>query len=147
MCKPIIILLASVCEAILCDLHMRIKEHTSKGVRNITRGVIQYISNKRIEKFDTYIKSTRKHDFFDASDSDLYDVLDGLRKLRNRVHIQNSKKHFERDERKAFSHARQIKAEEAVEKILKTMAAKYARSSHATGFVEDFVLPWKEHYS
>jgi homoserine acetyltransferase len=146
LCKPITILLASICEAVLFDFHMRIRVFTSEGVRNLARSVMDYVRKKKIDEFEKYIASAKKHDFFDAADSGLYEILDGLRKLRNRVHIQNSKNDFEPDERNAFSYARQVKAEKSLEKILKTMATKYARTGHVTGCVDNFVLPWKEHY-
>ena len=146
LCKPIIILLASICEAVLYDLHLRIQTYTTEGVKNVARSVMDYVRKKRIDEFEKYIVSAKKHDFFDAADSDLYEILDGLRKLRNRVHIQNTKKHFQPDDCNAFTLARQLKAEEALEKVLKTMVAKYARSSDVPPCVADFVLPWDEHY-
>lgn len=146
LCKPIIIILVSICEAVLYDLHMRLRTYTSEGVRNIAQNVIDYIRAKKIDEFGKYIASAQKHDFFDAEDSTFYEVLGSLRKLRNRIHIQNSKKHFELDEEEAFNHNRQIKAEKALEKVLKIMSAKYSRNEALTDYVADFELPWNEHF-
>ena len=146
LCKPIIILLASICEAVLSDLHMRIRMYTIEGVQNIAQSVLDYVRSKKIDEFDKYIASARKHDFFDANDTDFYEVLDSLRKLRNRIHIQNTKGHFEPDEKKAFNYSRQIDAEKALEKVMKTMTAKYSRDSSVSGYVDDFELPWNEHF-
>lgn len=146
LCKPIIILLASICEAVLSDFHMRLRTYTFEGVKNITQHVLDYVRSKKIDEFDKYIASAKKHDFFDANDTNFYEALDSLRKLRNRIHIQNSKGHFEPDEEIAFNYGRQIKAEEALEKVMKTMVVKYSRNSSLSGYVADFELPWNEHF-
>ena len=81
LCKPIIITLTSICEAILWDLHMRITNHTIEGVRNIAQSVINMIRSKKIDEFEKYIASAKKNDFFDVKDSQIYKDLDTLRKL------------------------------------------------------------------
>ena len=144
--KPIIITIASICEAILYDLHMRITCHTIEGVQNIAQSVINMIRSKKIDEFDKYIACAKKHDFFDAKDSQLYEDLDTLRKLRNRIHIQNLKNHFEPDEEEAFSCDRKIMSEKTLEKVLKQMLKKYSREQGATGYVDDFELPWQEYF-
>ncbi len=147
LCKPIIITLTSICEAILWDLHMRITSHTVEGVRNIAQSVINMIRSKKIDEFEKYIASAKKNDFFDVKDSQIYEDLDTLRKLRNRIHIQNSKNHFEPDEKNAFNYDRQIMAEKVLEKVLKVMLAKYSRRQGLIGYVDDFELPWQEHFT
>lgn len=145
--KPIIITLASICEAILYDLHSRIKYNTLEGVQNIAESAINLIRRKKIDEFEKYIASSKKHDLFDAKDSQLYEDLDTLRKLRNRIHIQNSKNHFEPDERNAFNYTRQIMAEKVVERVLKVVLQKYSRGQDLRGHVDDFELPWQEHFA
>lgn len=144
--KPIIITLASICEAILYDLHERITCHTHEGVRNIAQNAITWIRSKKIDEFSKYIASAKKHDFFDARDPQLYEDLDILRKLRNRIHIQNPKNHFESDEKNAFTYDRKIIAEKVLEKVLKQMLRKYIRKKDATGHVADYELPWEKHF-
>lgn len=145
--KPIIITIASICEAILYDLHMRITRHTIEGVRNISQSIINMIRSKKIDEFDKYIACAKKYDFFDAQDSQFYEDLDTLRKLRNRIHIQNLKNHFEPDEEKVFNYAYKTMAEKTLEKVLKKMLEKYSRKQGAIGYVNDFELPWQEHFS
>src|SRR5262249_16202573 len=79
-------------------------------------------------------------------DAAFYDVLDELRRLRNRIHIQNTKNDFEADEYNAFTIARKTKAEQALEKTMKTLAANHPRPVHTQGYVPDFSLPWAGHY-
>src|SRR5689334_17407863 len=95
--KPITVMNVSIIEAVLYDLHLRVKTFTSEGVANLQATVIEYIRGKKIDELERYIASAKKHDLFDQGDSGFYEALDDLRKIRNRVHIQNTKKHFEAD--------------------------------------------------
>lgn len=79
------------------------------------------------------------------ADPRFYDRLDDLRRLRNRVHIQNVKKDFEPDDYDAFNEERKRLAERALEKTLRTMSAKYSRGDNYH-YVADFELPWNEHF-
>lgn len=146
LCKPIIITIASVCEAILYDLHLRIRWYTVEGVQNIAKTVMDHVRSKNIDEFDKYIACAKKHDLLEDDGFGIYDALEELRKLRNRVHIQNKKGHFEADERNAFRLARQKQAEQSLEKVLKIVLKKYARDSSKQGYVADFRLPWDEHF-
>lgn len=144
LCKPIILLITSIIEAILHDLHMRIKLFTIEGVRNIPSAVAEAIRLKEIDDLDKYIASAKKQDLFDEADKKFYDELDELRRLRNRIHIQNKKKDFEPDEYHAFSEKRKVQAERALEKVMRTMAKKFSRDHD---YVKAFELPWDAYYS
>jgi len=144
--KPIILILVSVTEAVLHDFHGRIRKFTWEGVKNIPGSVMSYIQDlTKIDKFEQYINSARKHDFFDAKDTAFYDDMDELRRLRNRIHIQNEKRDFEPEEYNAFNSRRKVQAEKVLEKTLKTMARKYARGPEYK-YVADFELPWNEQF-
>jgi hypothetical protein len=58
----------------------------------------------------------------------------------------DEKCHFERKEAVAFSPLRQREAEAALEYIAKFLAAEHPRGLNTLGFVNDFVLPWDEHW-
>jgi len=143
LCKPIILLIASIIEAVLYDLHMRVKLFTAEGVRNLGAAIVDTIKLKKIDDFEKYIASARKHDLFDQADTEFYKRLDDLRRLRNRIHIQNNKKDFARDESAVFTIKRKKMAERALEKTLRTMAAKFARDHD---YVKAFTLPWEAHF-
>lgn len=143
LCKPIILLLVSIIEAVLHDFHGRIKLFTIEGVKNLPGEVVAHIRFGKIDELGKYIASARKHDFFDLADTKFYDRLDELRRLRNRVHIQNTKNDFEPDDINAFNADRKRLAERALEKTLRTMAVKFARPHD---HVRDFELPWPSHF-
>lgn len=75
----------------------------------------------------------------------MYEKLDELRQVRNRVHIQNVKKQLDLDEGRVFTPERQKSTEEMLERVLKHVSDKYKRPEHVQGFVDEFELPWEEH--
>lgn len=144
--KPAVIIIGSICEAILHDLHMRINVFTREGVTGMATSVLSHVRGKKLDKFEKYIASAKKHKLLGPSSDAIYNDLEELRKLRNRVHIQNEKGHFEPDDGRAFNSRRQESAEKALEKLIKTVAINHPRPAHAAGHVQDFNLPWHEHY-
>lgn len=144
--KPIIIILGSICEAILHDLHMRMKTYTNEGVRGVAISVLSYVRGKQIDKFEHYISSAKKHSLLGPPTEAIYDDLEQLRKLRNRVHIQNEKNDFEPNDSQAFSRDRQISGERTLEKLIKAISTNHPRPAGVSGHVSDFQLPWNEHF-
>lgn len=144
-CKPITLLLISIVEALLHDLFFRIVNYTNEGIKNVAAETLKKIRKKKIDQLETYIASAKKYNLLDAIGTALYQQLDSLRKLRNRIHIQNTKQYHPLDENRAFTMMQQRIAEEVLEKILRFSSEKYQRPGHAKGFVEDFELPWDEH--
>jgi hypothetical protein len=142
LCKPIIVLLVSIIDAVLYDLHTRIKDFTREGVENIVAASIDYIRNlTKLDDLGKCIASAKQHNLLDQPPA-FYVELDDLRKLRNRIHIQNKHKHFEPNEYDAFNEERKKQAEIAVEKTLQKLAEKFARKHD---YVGDFNLPWEAH--
>lgn len=144
--KPVTIVLGSICEAILHDLHLRMRTHTIEGVQGIANSVLNYVRGKKIDKFERYISSAKKHSLLGPPTEAIYDDLEQLRKLRNRVHIQNEKFDFEPDDSHAFSKDRQIAGEKTLEKLIKTISTNHPRPAGVNGYVQDFQLPWGEHF-
>lgn len=142
--KPITIIIASIAEALLYDFHQRIKGATREGVPTLSHKLLAYVRGKVIDQFENCIASARKHKLF-AAPHDVYNRLDQLRRLRNRIHIQNAKNDFEPDEDVAFSEARMVMAEQALEAVCKCLAQRYPRPAHAQA-VDEFEFPWTAHF-
>jgi hypothetical protein len=140
--KPIIVILVSVAEALLYDFISRIQ--SKENVATLPPETVTALREKDFSKLANLIDGARKFDLFKADD-DFYKQLDELRKLRNRVHIQNEREHFQRKEAVAFNALRQREAEKALEYIAKFLAAEHPREASTHGFVTDLKLPWSEH--
>ncbi len=143
-CKPITLILVSIIEALLHDLFFRIVNYTRESIRNIASDTLKKIRTKKIDQLGSFVASAKKYDLLDAIGTGLYEQLDSLRRLRNRIHIQNTKYDHPLDENRAFTMTQQRIAEEVLERVLKLSSEKYQRPSHAQGFVDDFELPWDE---
>ena len=143
--KPLVIFIASVAEAVLCDFYNRLRGFTSEGVDSVSDEVLAEVRAKHIDEFAKYIDHAKKRKML-RGDETLYDDLHELRKLRNRVHIQNSKSHFEPDDSKAFTSARLLKAEKTLEQLLRIFEEDHCRKNkNAADCVAPFELPWKSH--
>lgn len=106
--------------------------------------ILTDIRKNKINIFCAFIKTAKEHNIFNVEEQSLYDDLDILRRLRNRIHIQNERNEFERDEDHAFSIDRKILAEKTLEKIMRLMSRKHNRGMKA---VDHFILPWSAHYA
>jgi len=142
--KPITVLIGAIAEAILYDLYeVKIPTFTSEGVPNISDGVLYDIREKTIDEFAKYISNARSKKLL-GDGSLIYDNLDELRKLRNRIHIQNTRGHFEPNEIDAYTDARQTMAERTLEELISFMVANHLRRE-SRQYVAELELPWDSH--
>lgn len=144
LCKPITTLLVTIIEAVLHDFHFRIISLTREGVAGIASSVLEYVRGKKIDKLGHYIGSAKKHNFLLAADDQFYADLDELRRLRNRLHIQNYGDDFARDDVDTFTDVRKVLAERALEKTMRVMAEHYGRPHN---HVREFNLPWEPYFA
>jgi hypothetical protein len=139
--KPIIVTLVSIIECILDDFAYRIRGHVNDTVPNISQADIATFRTKKYDKLEHYIAASKRFNLFNRSDS-FYDLMDELRKARNRVHIQNSTNQLGADEYNVFTDALLIKTQRVFEIVLGTMIVKFPRHGRtiAPGSVP---LPWR----
>ncbi len=140
--KPITLQNISIIEALIYDHHYKIKSLTKEGV-NLPQETVDYVRSKQIGKFETLIASAEKQDFFDLKGTVFYEKLTELRMLRNRLHIQNTKKNLEPDDRHAFSEERMVLSEQVLEQVIKTFSTNHERPYD---YVRNFDLPWATHF-
>ena len=139
LCKPIVLILAAVCEAVLHDFFFRARVFKKEGIQNVAEKLLKFIMTTRFDEFQAYIKFAKMNKLLGKSDDSIYNDLDNLRELRNRVHIQNDSP-GPRDEIEAFTPEEKVKAECVSERLLRIMERDYNRCGDQ--FVDDFVLPW-----
>lgn len=139
--KPLLITLVSIIECILDDFSHRIVGHVRDTVPNISQADINTFRTKKYDQLEHYIAAAKRFNLFDQPDS-FYDLLDELRKARNRVHIQNSRNQLHPDEHKVFTQPLLAKAEDALETVLNTMITKFPRGTTAIDS-PNVALPWK----
>lgn len=145
--KPIVLIIVSIIEAILHDFHLRIKANVNEGVPGLLEAVLLRVRNEQIDKLKQYIDSAKRHDLFKLQDESFYDSLHNIRKIRNRVHIQNIYGEKPANELDLFIESTRIEAEKCLEKVVKTMSSQYARPNNLANHVGDLEFPWKEHFN
>lgn len=143
--KPIILQNVSITEALMYDFIYRMKWFRLEGVKSLPEQVLSHFKSKKIDKLNLYIEHFKKHSIFDNSEFDIYEALDELRRLRNRVHIQNDKYELEADDSKAFNNDRLIMSEKCLELTVKVLSEKHSRP--IGGYVKSFTLPYAAHFS
>lgn len=143
--KPIIIILISIIEAILYDFHVKVRTNVHEGVPGLDEDTVSDIRNKQFDELGKYIKSSKQHDLFKLEGTSFYDKLEKLRKIRNRVHIQNKWRNKPDDECSVFTSNNKGIAEICLEVVSKTMHYRHPRPLKLRGHVGDLKFPWKEH--
>jgi hypothetical protein len=144
--KPIVTTSTSIIEACLYDFHKRATNNTSEVVRNLASSVVQYMKGKQIDQFESLIASSRKHKLFGRNDN-FYKVLDELRKARNRIHIQNTRRYSPKDEERLFTDELVTKSERALERTMKVLNIHHSRDKSYDKHVKPFQIPWDPHFS
>lgn len=147
LCKPILVFIGAIAEAVLFDLHYRIHSFTKEGVTGLSRTVLHAIRSTSTKKDEFWwlIKKCEANNVFGAIDHSIYQELKDLRLLRNRIHIQDKERSFEESEIDAFSLVRKIKFEKTLEFLLKELSANHGRGE-SLRYVDDFILPWKSYF-
>lgn len=144
--KPQILIIASILEAILHDFHLRIRANVHEGIPGLVDEILIYIRNKQIDQFETYIQSIKKHNLLKLTDTSFYDELDDLRKIRNRIHIQNLRGDLPENESELFDLTAKVKAEKCLEQVVKNISKEYARPGNLANQVGELKFPWDEHF-
>lgn len=147
--KPIIVIIVSVCEAVIYDFIYRSHNFTSEGIDGLTDECLSELRKRNPKNMEKKINLIREFDLLQAEDKSYYDKLGTLTLLRNRIHIQNEKNKLEADEAHAFTKKRRIEAEQVLELLMTRINELYPRPNHirASNFVEKFKLPWTQHYT
>ncbi|PCI07015.1 hypothetical protein COB72_10995 [bacterium] len=141
--KPRVVLLASICEAMLFDLiENRVRGHTREAISAIPeklRTLMQ--SAKYSDEFKKLINIAKANNLLGNGNLPVYINLHHLRGLRNRLHIQS----VGNDDSDIFDNDALVRSERITEEAAKCLAGKFPRTPDYQGYVRNFVFPWDEH--
>lgn len=142
--KPILILLMAIIECTLYDFILRINQHRSDSFPNITWRAISYFRDAgSTDVLKRLIPQIKSQNLMRVSENDsLYDDLEYLRKVRNRIHIQNKYNLLGRNEYGVFSDPTLEKAQGCLEKIYDALCNVYPRWQNQPISMSDFPRPW-----
>lgn len=143
--KPIILLLAAIIECILYDFVRRVTEHSGETISIIDESVVDDTRNKTCDQFEPLIAHVRKHNLLQHNlleENNPYETLDYVRKLRNRIHIQNRNQQLDKDERNIWTNQDVLKASNSLEKICGVLCGSYPRPNRKFISMTSFPRPW-----
>lgn len=141
--KPIMIILISIIECMLYDFLIRIKTHKSDKIPNLEQCTINDIRTKEIDQFEVILAQVKTQNLLRASlDSSVYSDLDLLRKIRNRIHIQNIKGQLALNEDSVFTEENLHLAQKTFERVCEVLCNVYPRWDKQPLLMADFPRPW-----
>jgi len=143
--KPIMIILISIIECMLYDFIIRVQTHNADKIPNLEQCIIDSIKTKEIDQFETIIAQVKKQNLLRASpssSSSVYSDLDLLRKIRNRIHIQNAQQDLNKDEYNVFTQGNLELAEKMLERVCEVLCNVYPRWKKQPLLMADFPRIW-----
>jgi hypothetical protein len=144
--KTIIIILASIIECIIYDFIRRVNEYRQElipGIDVIDEAFVDDTRNKICDQFEPLIAHIKKHDLLGASEEDnVYQDLDFIRRLRNRIHIQNRQQQLDKDEPKILTNENVLLTSNLLEKICDVLCNSYPRPDRELISIVNFPRPW-----
>jgi hypothetical protein len=91
------------------------------------------------------IAHLKKHNYLqEIAGGNLYANLGNLRKVRNRIHIQNRNYQLDRDEYKIWTDSNLNLAGGCLERICKVLCSTYPRPGKSIISFKTFPRPWQE---
>jgi len=142
--KPIIILLVSIIECILYDFIKRINEYSGEIIPNLEEEAVLDTKTKVLDQLESLIAHIRKNNLLRASpDESIYDDLDHLRKVRNRIHIQNLYQQLDKDEYNVFTNINLQMAEKCLERVCEVLCHVYPRPNREFVSMSNFPCLWE----
>ena len=137
--KSIVIAAASIIEACLFELVQRARFNTREGIPNISQKHLDAIRKTKKDGLQFCVAIAREMKFLGPASGEIYNDLNDLVKLRDRIHIQNKWKHSPKCEKLAFNSESVLVAERCLEKVLVCLSRKYPRNMCYTPPLH---LPW-----
>lgn len=143
--KPISVIIISIVECVLYDFIERIQDHVNDKIPNLQEDIISEIKNKQINVFSKIIVQVKKQNLLRAgNDNQIYEDLEFLCNLRNRVHIEDIWRQLDKDEPKIFTDQNLKLAEKVLEEVLEILCNVYPRKWHIENpiLMADFPRLW-----
>ena len=149
--KPIILIIAAIVECVLEDFTQRIQQHSDEKIPILSNKVIEdfkyidrgsYLEVKELKKFNHFIDHAKKHKIFGVL-PETYNAMDLVRKLRNRLHIQNSEGDtLDRNESMIFTELNLRNSQDLLKLVLMKMTQTYPRPGAMKVDFGKVKFPW-----
>lgn len=142
--KPIIILIMAIIECSLYDFIRRINQYRNDSFPNITQSIVAHIRGaNETDELKILIPRIKSQNLLRVPVGDtLYDDLEHLRQVRNRIHIQNKYNVLNKDEYAVFTDNDLAKSQECFKRVCEVLCNVYPRWQNQPIPMSDFPQPW-----
>lgn len=142
--RPILLQLVAITECILYDFVRRVNEHRQEIIPNIDQVAIDDTRTKSLDEFEPVIAHIKKNNLLRMAVTDsIYDDLDNLRKIRNRVHIQDRHQQLDKNEYNIWVEGNIRLAGNVLERVIEVLCHVYPRPNRDFVSMVDFPRPWR----
>jgi len=129
--KPAIIIMISIVECILYDFLIKIQTHTYEGVPNLTQKDLDSIREINIPNvLASFNEICKKHELLGKKNDPIYEIIRLFSNIRNRIHIQNTKREKPFDEFDLWTIPLVKECGKLLKDICGIMCDKYPRPKH-----------------
>ena len=141
--KPIVLQSGAIIETALQQIIFRAQHFNREGVPNISEDDRQEIESKKIERFAVILAVMKKYGILDSMGEDIYEELDELRKVRNKIHIQDFLEFpkYSNDEHRVFTASLRDWALALLERVLVGLNANFPRPIGLEHFATRLTIP------
>lgn len=146
--KPIITQIVSIIECCLFDFTERIKGRVHDPLPNVDSSKESFFKkSKDTDEFRKIIARIESQNLLQIPKSDnLYKDLDYVRKVRNRIHIQNSRNELDynkyKDEFSVYTESALLKSQECFERVIDFLSNSSPRWGKPPIPMSEFPRPW-----
>lgn len=144
--KPIFLIISSIIECLLYDFLKKIYEHRYEKVPNLDKGDIEALQNIDLpNKLTNFSDICKKYSLL-GRDQEIYDRIQNIAKIRNRIHIQNQKNFRPLDESELWTKDQVKLCGSLLKDIFILMCERYPRpektTNHSNPPLSNFPEPW-----
>lgn len=141
--KLMVVQAGSIVEAALDQIIYRAQRYVREGVPNIPANELETIRGTTIERFNNIIQAMRGRSLLDGLGANIYDELDCLRQLRNRIHIQFDDRpvNVGRDDSEAFADETVAWALRLCIQVLTYLSNEYPRPAGLAAYAHNISIP------
>lgn len=134
--------MTGIIECTLYDFLKKIDEHVFEKVPNLEMDVIYCIKKMDLpNKLTNFSDICRKY-YLLGQDKKIYEDIQDIANIRNRIHIQNQKKLKPLDENKRWTKDQIQRCGKLLRDIFILMCLSYLREKRVIPPLSDFPIPW-----
>jgi len=141
--KPAILIIAAIVECLFYEFIRYVNEHEGKKMPGLDEEAVTVIRDINTDKFRDLVRHMKTINFYkEVVGSQLYDELELLRNMRNRIHIQNDYEVLDDEEELIWTETNLCLAGNVLKKTCKILCQVYLVKGGKMLSFKEFPEPW-----